>query len=544
MISPTHAAIALLATLVLSSCAAPPARLTVRESLPAILQVKKDRAPDDTLHGLLTATLSSASTEEDRAGALGEFVKIWTETYPGRTAGRLSPPSDAPGARAYDVSFAPGGGGRFDVEYFDELTPASYYEINGLANVYASDGEGATLLGYRENRAREAIERYYPPEGISRPVTAIAQPGPTRSDVQPVEIQLVSPCTVTTVRTGGAPRPVAANWSIGWAYLLSRTTDLARSSLPAFLSPLSPRQPGFFLLQPYEPDKIPLIMVHGLFSTPLAWANLSNELWGDPAIRDRYQIWHYYYPTSAPPLYTARLLRPALDELRRTLDPTLTDPAMQRTVLITHSMGGLIGKSLVTSTGDAFWEKAFARPLDDLSITDTERATLKRAFFWEPVPHIDRVIYIAVPHRGSDFAANFIGLVGRFFAAPPVEFREFYRDIHRQDPGALTPAYAGLATGKVSSVTYLSPKNPSLLVLDSLSVSPSVTEHSIIGNRGSTAPLESTSDGVVPYPSSHLARTDSELVVPTGHDAFRHPDAVAEIKRILHLEPPLVAAAR
>jgi len=61
-----------------------------------------------------------------------------------------------------------------------------------------------------------------------------------------------------------------------------------------------------------------------------------------------------------------------------------------------------------------------------------------------------------------------------------------------------------------------------------------VTVHSIIGDRGRDGPLAKSSDGVVPYPSSHLDAAVSELVVPIGHGAYEHPRAIAEILRILN----------
>jgi hypothetical protein len=38
---------------------------------------------------------------------------------------------------------------------------------------------------------------------------------------------------------------------------------------------------GLMLLRPYEPDKIPVVMVHGLISSPLAWIPMLNELLRD-----------------------------------------------------------------------------------------------------------------------------------------------------------------------------------------------------------------------------------------------------------------------
>ena len=44
------------------------------------------------------------------------------------------------------------------------------------------------------------------------------------------------------------------------------------------------------LLRPYEPDKIPVVMVHGLASSPLAWIPMLNELLRDPKIHERYRL--------------------------------------------------------------------------------------------------------------------------------------------------------------------------------------------------------------------------------------------------------------
>lgn len=43
-------------------------------------------------------------------------------------------------------------------------------------------------------------------------------------------------------------------------------------------------------------------------------------------------------------------------------------------------------------------------------------------------------------------------------------------------------------------------------------------------------------DGVVPYWSSHLEGARSELIVLSGHNAHRNPQAIAEVRRILKLD--------
>ena len=70
-------------------------------------------------------------------------------------------------------------------------------------------------------------------------------------------------------------------------------------------------------------------------------------------------------------------------------------------------------------------------------------------------------------------------------------------------------------------------------LLDRLAALPiRVPFHSIMGDRGRGGGVRS-SDGVVPYSSSHLAGVESEKIVPTGHGVFSNEAAVFEIKRIL-----------
>ena len=59
-----------------------------------------------------------------------------------------------------------------------------------------------------------------------------------------------------------------------------------------------------------------------------------------------------------------------------------------------------------------------------------------------------------------------------------------------------------------------------------------VPHHSIIGNRGCDIGAAST-DGVVPYWSSHLDSARSEVIVPADHSCHDHPIAIAELDRIL-----------
>ena len=209
----------------------------------------------------------------------------------------------------YRVRFEVRGAGCYPIDYFDQVSPADDYRIKGIKH-HMRQGTGSPLAALRENRHQSSVENHYPDEAITRAVTAVIERGPVKSGVQDVNIRLLCPLRNDTVTLAGQARPLAADFSVPWAMLLSRAGDLKRSGVvDAVLTRRPKRKPQLYLMEPYDPDKEPLIMIHGLYSTPLAFAELSNDLWSVDAIRRRYQIWHYLYNTSAPPLYPARILR-------------------------------------------------------------------------------------------------------------------------------------------------------------------------------------------------------------------------------------------
>lgn len=507
----------------LVSCAVAPA--TVKRIGNSERNPKTAQPIQSLLAQALVATNTPCSNH-----ALAHFVERWKKEI-GTSAGRL----EADGF-TYDIKFLGQGPGAYPLTYFDEISPAKEYQIRKLDH-HMRKGIGAPLVAIRENRHLEPIESWFPPEVISRPLTALAEAQPIKNGLQRVNIRLLCPLINPSVVCHGKTWPLAADFSVPWAATLARSGKLNQSRVLDMLRRMPSRQPRLYLMEPYDPKREPLIMIHGLLSTPLAWAETSNNLWADEVIRQRYQIWHYHYNTSAPALYSGRLLRNQIKELRAILDPDGNDPASRKTTLLTHSMGGLVAKALVVKPGDVFWKAAFKVPHETLHLSNEDHASLKDAFEWEPESSVHRIIFIAVPHRGSNFADNFLGRIGTWITAPPVGFQTFYERISKTNPGVFTKAYEQLGSGRLDSVSSLSPRQPTLRILADLPFAQPISAHSIIGNRGNPGPLELSSDGIVPYHSSHLEKADSELVVPTGHSAFRHPAAMQEIQRVLKIRP-------
>jgi hypothetical protein len=150
------------------------------------------------------------------------------------------------------------------------------------------------------------------------------------------------------------------------------------------------------------------------------------------------------------------------------------------------------------------------------------------SYLFRSRPEVGRAIFIATPHRGSDIAGGWIGRLGAMLIRAPASLAR----------ASLEVATLGLMPGwkqgshTPNSVDTLSSKNPFVLTLDKIPIKPGVPFHSIIGDRGK-GDTPNSSDGAVPYRSSHLPLAVSEKVVPSDHSAHQHPEAIAEVLRIL-----------
>lgn len=422
---------------------------------------------------------------------------------------------------------------------YERWLPADGLSEVGFLHHYIIEGVGAPLVALRTNQFKTAMDRHRPDEGIIDPATAVLRfdaPRDASAHTQTVSLVFYNPVLTTEVVVNSNVRALAADYTMPLATLLTRVRPLSKTRWTALFHPEdTPRPHRLYLMEPYAKDRIPIIMVHGLRSTPLAWEQLTNELLGDPEIRRRYQIWHYLYPTGLPFLTSAAIFRDDIEEVRQLVDPDDHDYATHNMIVIGHSMGGLLARTLVTDTGDAVWNSTFASPITALDPSMKQVAQLRRMFYFEHKPYIKRAIFIAVPHRGSKKVDTFWAryAAGRVHLSD--DLHEFIASLQKAYPELLRPEAAPLfARGYPNSIQVLSPRVGGLTALAKLPVAPSVPFHSIIGDRGAGGGKHS-SDGSVPYWSSHLPGAESELVVPSGHRVYENPQAMAEVKRILKL---------
>ena len=159
---------------------------------------------------------------------------------------------------------------------------------------------------------------------------------------------------------------------------------------------------------------------------------------------------------------------------------------------------------------------------------------MSKTFIFEPRPDISRVIFASASHRGSDDSTSFLGKLGVKIIGNPISDADINREaIKYARPEVKTEGQKHLP----NSIDVLNPDELFLKLVDELPLKANVPFHSIIGDRGKGGNLDrikpQSSDGLVPYWSSHLEGAETELIIPSEHWSHLHPLGMAEIKRIL-----------
>jgi pimeloyl-ACP methyl ester carboxylesterase len=423
-------------------------------------------------------------------------------------------------------------------EDVDELLLASDFEVSGLPTRTYQYGIGVPLIGVRKSdHPGQGDDKFYTAEmafpltAFLRPISPLRKPDAAEGEARPCTLQLIDPVRWPF---GQPPThmPVESDLTTPLAYMWSRT-DLSRIRWTGLLRPgeVADRT-GLMLLRPYERDKIPVVMVHGLASSPLAWIPMINDLLRDPNIQKNYQFFLYLYPTGVPIPIAAAWLREAITSADRTFNPDGPNPYFMQMVLLGHSMGGLLSHAMTVDSNNRFWEVNTDTPFNQIVGPPEILEKLRRYMFFKPLPYVRRVVFLATPHRGSELSRGVVGRVSSGLISEPDEINGLLYRLVRDNPDAFDRRqFRRLPT----SIDTLEPDSPYLLALLAMSPGPNVIYHSIIGAIRPGPPANST-DGVVAYRSSHLdgaVSAVSERLVRSDHGVQKDPAAILEVRRIL-----------
>jgi pimeloyl-ACP methyl ester carboxylesterase len=425
--------------------------------------------------------------------------------------------------------------GDLDLDRFDRFLVADTLQFTGIGPRHRSFGVGAPLVALRINKSKSSggkgrePEPYYPPDGMTAPMTAILDDDPDRPGG--TLLHLVNPLVSTGFTTAlGQQVPVAADYSASVACLVA-DRNASEYSNTGFFRPGDTAVPqGPIMLQEYDPDKIPVVLVHGLWSNPIIWRYLANAILGDPVLRKRFQVWMYLYSTGAEITLNAAHLRLSLDRLRTHVDPDGDDAATKGIVLVGHSMGGLLSSLAIREPGDELWKLLSDAPAEEAKKRMTGASAVLEYLFWEPRPYVQRVVFMSTPHGGGEMASSFIGRLGMALITPSSRIEEMYKVAEQRYGDLLKPG----ASRIMSSIEMLSSEGEFLRMVRRLPIREGVKFHSIIGQQ-TEGPKEKGTDGYVTYESSHLDGAESELVIRSDHSTELRPEAIAEVCRILRV---------
>jgi triacylglycerol esterase/lipase EstA (alpha/beta hydrolase family) len=339
----------------------------------------------------------------------------------------------------------------------------------------------------------------------------------------------------TTIELNGSTFALNRDDAAPIAAMSSRGRHVARSGFRNMLRPGSMRErSGIFLTEPYNPNKAIVLIVPGLQSTPFAFTDLMKAMRRDPEVSAHFQVWTFLYGTGTPVLFNALQLRQELEKTIRNVDPDDHDFAATHIVVLGHSMGGLSAHTLVSSSGEQLWKSLFVVPPQRLRGDTTVIRRFADGLHFRRDRRVVRAIFVATPHRGSNLAESWIGHISASLIHLPTSLQTDIVAVVSANRDAVTPsAKAFNREMNFSSVHTLSPRDPALHALVDLPIE--VPFHSIIGQTHPGA-VETSSDGVVPYASSHLDGASSEIVVRSGHSVCEKPEAQREVIRILRLE--------
>jgi pimeloyl-ACP methyl ester carboxylesterase len=418
----------------------------------------------------------------------------------------------------------------------ENFIPTTDLRVRGLRNRYRNPGLGAALTAQVEKTAEQAPSRWIPPNAkvpvtifmrFSSPQRAFSEHSGTAT------IELYDVDETPTTQVGSYTVPLEFDATAALAYRLEGSaiwdTEIAGFrgiKLNVFEKQAEGR---LFFLNPYRPGRIPVVFVHGTASSPARWAEMINELLTDPGIASRYQFWVYMYNTGNPVALSAMYLRESLDSALKEIDPAGQDPALREMVVMGHSQGGLLTKMTVVDSGNQFWGKVRKDSFEDAPLSPETRDLLRRSLFVKPLPCVKRVIFLSTPHRGSFLAENLIGKIGRKLINLPSNMTKVGLQL-----ASLDPAGAARTTWRMpTSLDNMDWSNPFLRTLQSLPIAQGVHVNSIVAVK-KEGPPEGQDDGVVRYTSAHLEKSESELIVRSGHSSQSDPHAIEEVRRILY----------
>lgn len=421
----------------------------------------------------------------------------------------------------------------FRLSHVSDLVPANHLEFKDFGNLQRIqlDGLGGAMIA-RSREVTQGTKLMHPRAGMFLPLTSFLDFTDYASTGE-VKLSFYDALTTDHVTIDGRRIPLSADLTAALALPFNHV-DSGPVGLRRMLDPTElARERGLIQLESFRAQKIPLILIHGLNSSPRIWLPILNKLRADPALRDRYQPMVYSYPTGLPISVNAAVFRKALAEFHSFYREEL-EAQQQGPVLVGHSMGAILANYQIRNSGSILAEKLFGASHQRLPLEEPERSKLEPLLYFDAPLAFSRAVFIAAPHQGSTLAESSIGRLGNRLIDLPFE-----RDTqdHILAVEGMNEDVRAALNQRINSISGLRPGSPVLNWVWELPLSGAVRMHSIIAQE-KPGPVHQSSDGVVSYPSAHVDGAHSELMVPSeDHSSILQSDlAFEELRRILLLK--------
>ena len=449
-----------------------------------------------------------------------------------------------------------------DFDYFPQLKQQkiqllmSTYNLNfsGLRSITRRDGFGSEFLVVLPENPNDDLSKskyiidplkYDYPAGknpnihqaryLAATITAEPHSANSIEDIlnQPhFKLKAYDPYKYESAQIAQKQYPLAANFSAPYGLWLAQN-NLGKS---AYLSLIDREErlsmPHLYLLEPYNPNKKVIVLIHGLASSPEAWIRLTNDIMGDSVLRENFQVWQVFYSTNMPILESRFQIYALLQQGFKQVSPSAA--AKKDAVLIGHSMGGILARLLVSDTD-------LTQPaMQMLNNRQFERfrsdPLLQARLRIKPINNFNRAIFLAAPHKGTEFADRWFTLAARKVIRLPTAFLSAFADALQQQEVDLKNLTKEIGHGVIQNGPSDLSKNSKFTQLtENILPVKGFKYHSIIGNNTDSTEHQLMNDDVVHYNSAHLDGAVSEKIIKGGHSIQETPEAVLELRRILRL---------
>ena len=285
-------------------------------------------------------------------------------------------------------------------------------------------------------------------------VSTVAQPldfrltGTQIINGAPFKIQLLNPNKYHTAMVNLKPYTFTANYSVPYGLWLSQNNLGSKGYWTLLNREQNLFMPHLYMIEPYQPNKKIIVMIHGLASSPEAWIALTNNIMGDKVLRDHYQVWQVFYSTNMPIFESRFQINSLLKQAFARTEPNTN--SSKNAVLIGHSMGGVISRLLVSDADIS----AQAIPLLNNAQKHKleEQAIVKERFIFKPLPQFSRAIFISSPHHGTAYADRwFTNFAKKIVVLPQTFFDEI--EFRQATSGKIHELNKGLANNGPSNLS-------------------------------------------------------------------------------------------